>query len=412
VNTHRGVAQEVRLSADLPYMNRHCYVFGGSGRGKSTALRALIAAHLEAGDGFGLIDPHGKLAREARAMVEAAGHGARLRYLHPVRSPIPFNVLTHDGTDAARAQIKADLLDFFAQVSGTAPGVNIAMVLDAALDVLLNRADSTLDDLYAIVSDGPAREEMLERLGTADDRRRWANEILPVLKKGGAQIVTNKLAILRTPLLRPICSSRANAIDFRAILDGRLILLVDFGGIDSKTAAALGRLLTGKLAVSAMTRTHPVPPWYGYIDEFQTMTTPSMVAILQGARKAGLHLTLANQRYFDLPADIAGALSNCYTTLCLGTDDDRDLGLFAKRFEGSFTRHDLRALGRGSGLMLVGARAFNIEVPNVPAPPLPPDDEPPGRMEVAAPEEPTETASEPLASPPRADAAEDDDFFV
>src|SRR2546423_3640401 len=43
---------------------QHTYVIGKTGTGKSTLLRNLILQDIEAGEGVGLIDPHGDLAEE------------------------------------------------------------------------------------------------------------------------------------------------------------------------------------------------------------------------------------------------------------------------------------------------------------------------------------------------------------
>lgn len=48
---------------------RHLYVIGASGTGKTTLLRNLIGQELLAGEGCGLIDPHGELAEAALGLV-------------------------------------------------------------------------------------------------------------------------------------------------------------------------------------------------------------------------------------------------------------------------------------------------------------------------------------------------------
>ena len=42
---------------------QHVYVIGKTGSGKSTLLRNMIVQHIAAGDGVGLIDPHGATLR-------------------------------------------------------------------------------------------------------------------------------------------------------------------------------------------------------------------------------------------------------------------------------------------------------------------------------------------------------------
>src|SRR5688572_16818128 len=42
----------------------HTYVIGKTGSGKTTLLRNMLLQEIEAGEGVGLIDPHGDLAME------------------------------------------------------------------------------------------------------------------------------------------------------------------------------------------------------------------------------------------------------------------------------------------------------------------------------------------------------------
>src|SRR3954471_22795859 len=45
-----------------PDRRQHLYVIGQTGTGKTTFLRNLILQDIEAGEGVGVIDPHGDLA--------------------------------------------------------------------------------------------------------------------------------------------------------------------------------------------------------------------------------------------------------------------------------------------------------------------------------------------------------------
>src|SRR3984893_203828 len=55
---------------DIPFgisaadQRHHVYIIGKTGSGKTTLLRNLIVQHIAAGDGVGLIDPHGDLSEE------------------------------------------------------------------------------------------------------------------------------------------------------------------------------------------------------------------------------------------------------------------------------------------------------------------------------------------------------------
>ncbi len=67
--------------------------------------------------------------------------------------------------------------------------------------------------------------------------------------------------------------------------------------------------------------------FYLYIDEFHNFVTPSMAAILSGARKYRLGLVLAHQELQQLQSrdpDVASAvLTNPYTRICFRLGDHR-----------------------------------------------------------------------------------------
>jgi hypothetical protein len=107
-------------------------------------------------------------------------------------------------------------------------------------------------------------------------------------------------------------------------------------------------------------------PFFCYIDEFHYFITPSMAAILSGARKYGLGLVLAHQDMQQVAksdADIAASiLSNSGTRICFRLGDAD-----AKRLEdgfASFSADDLQNLNTGEAIARVNTvdADFNIEV--------------------------------------------------
>src|SRR5258708_13626106 len=97
----------------------------------------------------------------------------------------------------------------------------------------------------------------------------------------------------------------------------------------------LGTLLVSKLNQIATSRQNMAAsdrkPFYLYVDEFHNFITPSLAAILSGARKYNLGLILAHQELHQLTrgdSDVASAvISNPYTRICfrLGDFDAKNL---------------------------------------------------------------------------------------
>ena len=82
------------LESAAPDRRQHVYVIGKTGSGKTTLLRNLIVQHLAAGDGVGLIDPHGDLSEELLNHFPPS-RADDLVYFNPadVEHPIGFNPL-------------------------------------------------------------------------------------------------------------------------------------------------------------------------------------------------------------------------------------------------------------------------------------------------------------------------------
>src|ERR1019366_7247490 len=118
-------------------------------------------------------------------------------------------------------------------------------------------------------------------------------------------------------------------------------------------------LLVSKFQQLAMSRQQTAAAlrrnFYLYIDEFQNFATPSMAAILSGARKYRLGLILAHQELHQLscnaPAVASAVATNPYTRVCfrLGDEDAKKL---ASGFV-SFEAIDLQNLGVGEAICRV-----------------------------------------------------------
>ena len=83
---------------------RHAYILGQTGTGKSALLQRLATAHIDAGAGLALLDPHGDLAE---VLLDAIPRGRTddLIYFNPagdVERPLSINPLdgeVHDMRD-------------------------------------------------------------------------------------------------------------------------------------------------------------------------------------------------------------------------------------------------------------------------------------------------------------------------
>src|SRR5207247_11446429 len=123
--------------------------------------------------------------------------------------------------------------------------------------------------------------------------------------------------------LRAITTGSAKqSLDLRRIMDGQQILIVNLsrGRMGQDNATLLGSLLLTAIEQAAMTRAD-LPEaqrrdHYLYLDEFQSLTTPSTAIMLSESRKYRLCLTLSHHLTQQLdPATYHAVLGHCGTLL-------------------------------------------------------------------------------------------------
>jgi hypothetical protein len=368
LNIHHGCEREVWVGDDLP--NEHVYIVGKSGYGKTTLIEHLIRQHIEMGDGFGVIDPHGDLIQRVLPLVTEARIPHTL-YFNPAdpECMIPFNVLAHSGSQLEKEHLRADLLDFFEELVGEKLGVNIEHVLGHALVTLLSRPDSTLADIKKLLVDGQFRAEVVNELKGPELIDFWKNEFPAWSKSGALMTITNKLSPLLLPgsLLAPLLSSRANHLDFACMMENRGIFLCNIaqGGLTRRNSKLLGRLVLSRIAITAMMRdpSRAKLPWFLYVDEVQEVAGRSLEEILRGGRKFGLHLRINNQARKELAESLRTAVANAATIVSFAIDDVSEQTETEKLMGRKFAAAEIGSLPKRHAVVKMDGHVFNLVVP-------------------------------------------------
>lgn len=376
-NSHAGTVTPVSLSADQ--RSRHLYVIGASGTGKSTLLQHLILQDLKRGEGLALLDPHGDLVDDILLRMPPE-RVKDVVLIDPADAeyPIGFNILSAH-TELERTLLASDLVSVFRRLS-TSWGDQMTSVLgNAVLAILEHERGGTLVDLRRFLVEPDFRREFLKGVEDQEVVYYWQKEFPLLAGKPQAPLLTRLDTFLRPKTIRHMVAQRDSRLDLRQAMDeGKVILArLSQGAIGEENAYLLGTLLVAKFQQLAISRQEldasERRPFYLYLDEFQNFVTPSMEAILSGARKYGLGLILAHQDLRQIQsrsADVLNSvLSNPYSRICfrVGDHDARTLadGL------GHFDAKDLQSLGTGQAIMRVERAEFDF---NLTTPMLPPAD--------------------------------------
>lgn len=382
VNKHRNIETEVRVSEDDRL--RHFYCIGQTGTGKSTLLKEMIIQDIKMGNGVCMIDPHGSDVQDVLANIPSERY-EDLIYFDPgfTARPMALNMLEYDPNfPEQKTFVVNELFNIFRKLYGNVPesmGPAFEQYFrNSALLVMEDPASgNTLVDMSRVLSDKAYRDLKLSRCKNPLVKQFWINAEKTTGEQGLAnyvQYVTNKFDVfLANEIMRPIVAQEKSSFNFRDIMDGKKILLVNLakGRLGDLNANLIGLILVGKILMAALSRVDmfgkDFPPFYLYIDEFQNITTDSIATILSEARKYKLSLNIAHQFIAQLEENIRDAVFGNVGSLCSFRVGAEDAEYLEKQFTPTFVASDLMNIdNRNAYLRLLvngkPAKPFNIAV--------------------------------------------------
>lgn len=368
--------QTVPVTASTEQRLRHTYVIGASGTGKSTFLLNLILQDIQNGEGIAVLDPHGDLIEEILARIPQE-RIADVVLFDPSDEeyPVGFNILSAH-SDLERNLLSSDLVSVFRRLS-TSWGDQMSSVLgNAVLAFLESTQGGTLSDLRRFLVEPEFRERFLTTVNDSEVVYYWRKEFPLLIGKPQGPILTRLDTFLRPKIVRHIVSQKENRLDFASMMSNRRIFLAKLsqGLIGEENSYLLGSLLVSKFNQIAMSRQElragERSPFYLYIDEFHNFVSPSLAAILSGARKYSLGLILAHQELHQLASrdgDVASAvISNPFTRVCFRLGDSD-----ARKLEDGFSyfkARDLQNLSVGEAVCRVERSEYDFNLKTLPLP--------------------------------------------
>jgi hypothetical protein len=311
-NHHHESVTPIGLTAEE--RERHMYIIGGTGNGKTTMLFYQILQDIRSGNGVAVLDPHGDLAERILRYIPEERLNDVI-YLNPddLAYPIGMNLLELspdlEGDDLLRekdliteAAISVLRKIFSEDDSG---GHRIEYVLRNTIQTALTLEAPTLFTIFELLNDAKYRRKIVKNLEDKNLRDFWNNE----LGKAGdmqkvkmAAGITAKIGrFLFSASARRMIEQPKSTINFEDILAGRQILVCNFskGLLGEDTSALFGTTVLAKLQTASLRRARigqgERTPYYLYVDEFQNFATTSFVQMLSEARKYKLFLTMAEQ---------------------------------------------------------------------------------------------------------------------
>lgn len=293
--------------------DKHLYVCGSTGMGKSKFLERLVRQDIMAWRksrcGLLLLDPHGSLYDSLIRWL--AWHGLD-RPVIPIDLRqddwiISYNLL-RQRTIADPAVLVDNITDAMAYVWGQG-GVNqtplFARWAGNVIRALYEKKLTLVEAEYLVDRVAKQiRSALTSDLKDKPSRQDWQFADTLNARDFEAQIgsTVNRLQrFIRNQTMRAMFGQSGLSFDFGSALEEGSIILVNLATerarISKTNAELFATLLLSDLWTAAQERGKRagVKPFYCYLDEFQRFVTPTISDNLDEARGFGLHLTMAHQ---------------------------------------------------------------------------------------------------------------------
>ncbi len=337
---------------------RHFYTIGQTGTGKSTLIKNMAIQDIKNGDGVCFMDPHGVDVQDILAAVPPERYDDVI-YFDPSHTarPMALNMLEYDRSHPEQKTfVVNEMLSIFEKLFDmkVAGGPMFEQYFRNATMLVIEDPDTgaTLLEVSRVLADKKFRDLKLANCKNPIVVQFWKE----VAEKAGGEAslanmvpyITSKFDIfLSNEIMRPIIGQEKSAFNFREIMDGKKILLVNLakGKLGDINSYLIGLILVGKILMAALSRVDslgsPLSDFYLYIDEFQNVTTPSIATILSEARKYRLSLNLAHQFIAQLDEKTRDAVFGNVGSIAAFRVGAQDAEFLEKQFTPVFTTNDL-----------------------------------------------------------------------
>jgi hypothetical protein len=298
---------------------RHLYIIGKSGVGKSFMLNLLTLSDIYQNEGFAVVDPHGDYAQDIMKFIPE-NRIKDVIYINPddANYPVAFNPMEYTDENR-RNNIASEIVGVLKKMFGDSWGPRLEHILRFTLLALLETPGTTMLGITRMLTDKNYRKMIVDNVNDPVVKAFWVTEFASWNDKFAAeavQPVLNKVgAFTAVPLVRNIIGQPKSSFNIRKAMDEGKIIIVNLsrGKIGEDNAAILGSLIITKIQLDAMSRADVADiqerrPFYLYVDEFQNFATESFAVILSEARKYGLRLTVANQYISQMPEEVRDAV--------------------------------------------------------------------------------------------------------
>src|ERR1700691_6089178 len=241
---------------------RHLALFGGSGSGKDTLLRNMLAGEIAAGHGVTVIDPHSQLVEDILDNHIPRHRTNDVIYFNPKDQERAFGFhLLECPRPPQRCLVVSNVIGIFKTLWADSWGPRMEDILRNGLHPLIEQPRPvSILALPKLLTDSKYRTSVLTAVQNPavldffhNTFERWDNRF----REEAISPALNKCrAFLTDPLLRAVIGQPRSSFDFRRAIDERKIILCDLskGAIGADNAMLLGSLIVMQEKLAALSR--------------------------------------------------------------------------------------------------------------------------------------------------------------
>lgn len=357
-SSFRGLSRPVFLGRGD--RQRHMYIIGKTGTGKSEFLKQMIMQDIKNGEGIAVIDPHGDLVEDILQMVPPErAEDVILFDPADVDQPLGFNMLeahTEQQRHLVTTSVIGLMYKLFDPNKTGIIGPRFEHAVRNAMLTVMYQPGATFMEVVRALTDQTYVQELLPKVEDPVIRRYWTDqiaqtsdfhksEVLDYIVSKFGRFITNKM-------IRNIIGQSESAFNFREAMDNQKILLINLskGKIGEENSSFLGLIIVPKILVAAMSR-QDIPmdqrkDFFLYVDEFQNFATPDFAQILSEARKYRLNLIVANQFVGQMDEEVKNAIFGNVGTIASFRVGVTDANYLQHEFQPIFSEVDLINIDR------------------------------------------------------------------
>lgn len=356
-NVYRG--RETVIHMEVPDRQRHMYIVGQTGTGKSVYMGEMAKQDIIRGEGVCVVDPHGSLVDDLLECIPKNRMNDVI-YFDPsdVERPIGLNML--EATNAAEMDfVTQEMISIFYKLV-TDPSMIGPMfehnMRNAMFTLMADQEHpGTMAEVPRIFTDPDFQKYKVSKVTDPMVRQFWEKEMAKTSDFHKSEmlgyIISKVGRFVENGMIRNIIGQSKSGWNFRQIMDEGKILLVNLskGKVGEINSNLLGLIIVSKLQMAAFSRADTDPEkirdFYLYVDEFQNFVTDSIATILSEARKYKLNLIMAHQYLGQLKQGqdtkiLDAVLGNVGTMVSfrIGVEDAE---IMAKQYAPVFNEFDL-----------------------------------------------------------------------